>query len=644
MSRSIEREFAKLRENHQLECKSAEGGLPGSFWETYSAFANGQGGRILLGVKEGDGKFRYGQLDISQLDALRRSLFNHLNNRQKISHRLIDDTHVICHEQLGILEVRIPKADYKQRPVHIGLDPYTGTFIRHHEGDYKASRAEVRRMMIDAELDTPHDSEILKGCTLEHDLDPKSVDTYRRLDRDAHPMGHPFAQMSDEEFLLKRCALRRDRSDGKVYVTRAGLLMLGRYECIKEYYPSFFLDYQDRGQEGTRWTQRIYSDGVRASNLLHFYLDVLAELNNKLPIPFTIQEGLRREHSPEHEAVREALANTLVHADYSAQDHWPLIISTPQQLQFINAGDLLIPIEKYYAGGGPSVCRNRTLQDLFVSAGIAERAGSGVDKIMQGWQHKLNKPKLSLYTHPARVELSLPLAELFPKEVYTKLEEQFGRAWKQDLPDNAIQILCYAVSNSPFSNKDAQGWLQVHSADISILLRKLTTRGLLVGRGHGRGRTYQIASSKYSAMDTQHQRLSYGLPTHGHSNENVTESSVKHINEHVNPLHQPKGINTTHYTSIEKEHSTDTQVELVNKLVSRLSEDMPEAIANVVLQLCQSPKSIQELIVALDYDKSRIHFSKTILYPLIQTGQLALVYPDSPRHPRQKYYATKTNK
>ena len=44
-------------ETSEIEFKSAHGGFPGSFWESYSAFANTNGGTIVLGEEEKNNQF-----------------------------------------------------------------------------------------------------------------------------------------------------------------------------------------------------------------------------------------------------------------------------------------------------------------------------------------------------------------------------------------------------------------------------------------------------------------------------------------------------------------------------------------------------------------------------------------------------------
>lgn len=183
-------EALQLNENHERECKLAEGGLPESIWETYSAFSNTDGGTILLGVKEHRDSFTVNGLNDRQIVKYQKNFWSTINDRNKVSKNILLNHHVkvIEYEGKNILEINVPAADRHDKPVYIGTDPMKGTYRRDYEGDFLCTEASVRAMFSD-QRDISVDSEILE----EMDLDALNADTikgYRVLFEQLHE-GHP---------------------------------------------------------------------------------------------------------------------------------------------------------------------------------------------------------------------------------------------------------------------------------------------------------------------------------------------------------------------------------------------------------------------------------------------------------------------
>ena len=78
-----------LGEDHERECKLAMGGLTESIQETYSSFANTNGGTILLGIKEHRDSFTIEGLTDKQIVKYQKDFWSTLNDRNKISKNIL---------------------------------------------------------------------------------------------------------------------------------------------------------------------------------------------------------------------------------------------------------------------------------------------------------------------------------------------------------------------------------------------------------------------------------------------------------------------------------------------------------------------------------------------------------------------------
>ncbi len=117
---------------------------------------------------------------------------------------------------------------------------------------------------------------------------------------------------------------------------------------------------------------------------------------------------MRNNTTTAHVALREAFANSLIHAAYTVRGN--IVIDRYfNRIVLSNPGTMLISMEEYYEGGH-SVCRNPVIQKMFVFLGIGEKGGTGADIIAKGWKDNgWSIPTVEEKSNPDRIETCLKL-------------------------------------------------------------------------------------------------------------------------------------------------------------------------------------------------------------------------------------------
>ena len=376
-----------LKESVDLECKLASGKngqgiLPKEFWLTYSAFANTQGGEVFLGLREKQNHV-FEVFGIVNTQKVLDELWTSLNNRNKVSANLLreEDVRVIELDGKNIIHIHVPRSPRKTRPIYLKGNPLIGTYKRLHSSDCLCDEETVRRMLAE-QVEDSRDEALLENYTLD-DLDRNSLKAYRQMFANRQPE-HPWNSLEDKEFLRMLGAWRIDRYSNKQGLSRAGLLMFGQLVSIQEIFPNYMLDYQERFDNTIRWTDRITIDGMWSGNIFDFYRKTILKLIDQIKVPFVLEKDIRQDDTVIHQALREALVNTLVHADYTGRSS-VLVVKYTDRFYFRNPGLMRIPLE-IAIQGGESDCRNSYLHKMFRLIGLGEQAGSGIPKIYTGWQ------------------------------------------------------------------------------------------------------------------------------------------------------------------------------------------------------------------------------------------------------------------
>ena len=621
-------DLKNLNEQVDLELKTAhgrdgKGKLPQSFWESYSAMANTEGGIIALGIKETtDGPEFVG---VPEHEKVIQTLFDQANNPQIVSVNLLSDKSIkrLKIDEFTMVLVTVPRADRKARPVHLGKNPLIGTYRRNNEGDYRCPREVVEQMLGERVRDT-QDSTILEGFSIS-DVDMETLRIYRQNFANRQP-AHVLNNLDAVEYLEQLGGYATDRQKGKSGLTIAGLLMFGKLRSILDAIPRYVVDYQERPRavKEARWIDRLTTDFSWSGNLYDFYRSVYAKLTSDLKVPFALKGDQRIEDTPVHEALREALVNTLIHADYTSNCSI-LIVKRPDLFGFRNPGTLRVPLKEAIRGG-TSDCRNRNLQKMFQLIGLGEQSGFGFPKIYKNWagQH-WRAPDIEERIETDQTILALRMVSLMPEASIEYLQDRIGESFDALSQPERIALVT-AHAEGCISHTRLTELTKEHPSDLTNSLHGLVAKQYLQSEGNGVGTFYFLPGAH--PIENSGAKEVFGLNVFGDQAEAKRESSG-----HKEPSSGSKEASSGHSEVLQEHIETLRSIAEPVASTQRASKSL---VVSTILQLCQGRYlSLAELAELLERDPDTLR--KNFIRVMLGEQQLLAEHPNIKTHPKQRY-------
>ncbi|OFO17152.1 DNA-binding protein [Corynebacterium sp. HMSC22B11] len=373
-----------------IEVKS---GVGKSIRDTLSAFSNGNGGVIIIGLSEADGFQPVPNFDPK---TVQDQLEQRCVQLTPAVRPLVD---IVPFEDSTLLVVEVEELASADKPCYVtDKGRYNGSFIRTGDGDVSLSHYEVDRLL-EEKVQPKWDEIPVEGALLE-DLDEDVLASYLRLQEERRPK--TFAKG-------RETALRRLRIAAGETPTLASLLVMGEYP--QEFFPRLAVTFaQFPGTRKGEVTEgyRLLDSKTITGNIPELVGESVATVKKNMRTGAMIDGAFRRD-LPDYPpvAVREAVVNALMHRDYSPHSQGsPVQISMfVDRLEITSPGGLYGGVSVHSLGmDGVSSTRNQRiatlLEDVHFPGGgiVAENRGTGIDTMQTALADALMPPPHYLNT------------------------------------------------------------------------------------------------------------------------------------------------------------------------------------------------------------------------------------------------------
>ena len=370
-----------------------------------------------------------------------------------------------------------------------------------------------------------------------------------------------------------------------------------------------------------------------------FFRKVYQKLTADLKVPFQLHDGQRIEDTPVHEALREALVNTLIHADFSGRVS-VLVVKRPDMYGFRNPGRMRIPATLAIHGGN-SDCRNRRLQTMFQLVGYGDHAGSGLPKIYKNWagQH-WRSPLLHELAEPEQTLMELRMNSLVPEVAVAELNGRLGTRFTAQTETARLALITAQVEGEVSHDRLKQISAD-HPADLTKMLGALVRDGLLASEGSGRGMTYRLpwrrreASTLFDTADAGENTQPEGAKP--------PELDAKPPELNAKPPEfdaKPPELEIFQDWALVPPELQASLEELAKPVAERKHARAPTVRKTIQALCAERFLGLRVLAHVLRRDPDDLR--KRTLTPMVQEGALRTAFP-SPRDPRQAYTTPPTH-
>jgi ATP-dependent DNA helicase RecG len=452
--------------------------------EAVVCLANGTGGVLLVGVED-DGRVtgarprhEAGRTDPLRVQALIA------NSTQPPVSAAVATVQVDDHAVLAILVPDSPrvvgttKGTYVRRAIAADGRP---TCLPYHAHEMLAH--EVDRGAVDW-------ASLRVNGAIWEDLDPLEFERLRRLVTTAGDgADRVLATLSDREIANALGLVRADTD-----VTAGALLLFGREEALARFLPTHEAAFQVlRGLE------------VEANDFFRLPLLRLAEelfarfraRNREEELDFGLLRVAVSAYS--QTAFREALANALIHRDYTRRGavhvQW-----SEGQLEVASPGGFPSGIRLDNLLTAPPHPRSPLLADAFKRAGLVERTGRGINR-MFAEQLRVGRPAPD-YGRSSEDQVIAVLPGGPANLAMTRWVLEQERQQGSPLGLSELQVLAELTRERRATTAELSRVLQRTDAETRNLLTRMVERGWVEARGERKGRSWHLSAAIYRVLES----------------------------------------------------------------------------------------------------------------------------------------------